>query len=172
MQLIFPLKCSFLLTRPQYSPREYCSSLCPSKRGFSPSVIGQEYAASAAYFHQPEYSEQFSSPRYAASAAPGLLSLQRRKDDDALSHFTSVSQRGEREYRGRRRDRSHHHSKRRRPKGLLPWLLCLLFGRLNSWTEVKVELTCIANAVLVGLLLICIAHLFYTVAPAIWQFNA
>ncbi|VDL38943.1 unnamed protein product [Hymenolepis diminuta] len=108
---------------------------------------------------------------YAASAAPAYSYLHKMGsttsplasgDFDAKSHFTSVSQMSRRLKREKRRHR------RGQPTGLLRLTLYLLFGRLETWSDVKSELLCMFNAVLVGVLLILICHLFYVIMPGIW----
>ncbi|KAM7538381.1 hypothetical protein Aperf_G00000073910 [Anoplocephala perfoliata] len=82
-------------------------------------------------------------------------------DFDLGSHFTSVSQVSKRSRRERRR-------RHRQPKGLLRWTMYLLFGRLETWSDVKAELVCLLNAILVGVLLVLICHLFYIIMSALW----
>ncbi len=111
------------------------------------------------------------SPYYAASAAPGFgylrsASPQKSQPEDAMSFFTSVSQLSE-----RRREARRVHKRRGRPRGLLRWSLYLLFGRLETWEDVRAELVCILNAVLVGVLLILIGHMFCSIVPALWAMH-
>ncbi|VDN97725.1 unnamed protein product [Rodentolepis nana] len=121
---------------------------------------------STSFFHQNHV--------YAASAAPAYSYLREvgsassplaYGDFDAKSHFTSISQVSKLSKREKRRRRH------RQPTGLLRWALYLLFGRLETWSDVKSELVCILNAVLVGVLLVLICQLFYIVMPVIWSIN-
>ncbi|VDM17204.1 unnamed protein product [Hydatigera taeniaeformis] len=107
----------------------------------------------------------------ASSTAPDYTRLRQGVGDhddmnEVMSHFTSVSQRS----MCRRGHSKRPHRKRRlqQPVGLLRWVVYLLFGRLEKWEDVKAELVCLLNAVLVAVLLILICHLFYSIVPALW----
>lgn len=117
----------------------------------------------------------FSPPRshiYASNAASGCTHLRRGGGDgddinEIMSHFTSVSQCS----MGRRGQSKRQHRKRRQqqPVGLLRWIVYLLFGRLENWKDLRAELVCLLNAVLVAVLLVLICHLFYSIVPALWS---
>nr|CDS17086.1 Heavy metal associated [Echinococcus granulosus] len=108
---------------------------------------------------------------YAANAAPGYTCLRQgggEGDDvnEVMSHFTSVSRCSmSRSGQSRRQ----HRKRQQLPVGLLRWILYLLFGRLEKWEDVRVELVCLLNAVLVTVLLVLICHLFYSIVPALWN---
>ena len=104
---------------------------------------------------------------YVAGMASRFLS--RTADNDTVSQFTSVSRcsgRRTKKQQGRRRS---HQQWYLLEGGLLRWLLYFLFGRLESWNDVRVELMCLLNAVLVGILLILIYHLFFALIPSLWN---
>lgn len=152
---------------PQRSPQCYSAI-------FSPPALGSSFS-------------RLESPHPLSCYAVGTTSgfgttggYGRRLPDDTLSHFTSVSQLSDKQRSAsekpveietdpRRRGRR---GRRNRPQGLLRWTLYLLFGRLETWEDVKSELTCLLNAVLVGVLLLLIGHMFYTIVPALWGTEA
>lgn len=109
------------------------------------------YASSAApaFSYYPKVGSPYSSP----------LSI---GDLDARSHLTSVSQVSRRSKREKRH-------RRKSSMGLLRWIVYLLFGRLDTWKDLKAELVCMMNAVLVGVILVLICHLFYIMVPALWD---
>ncbi|CAH8528762.1 unnamed protein product [Schistosoma bovis] len=52
-------------------------------------------------------------------------------------------------------------SKRKRRTGLIHFILCLLFGRLETWNDVRLELTCLANAVFLSIVIYCTCRLMF-----------
>ncbi|KAL5110685.1 hypothetical protein TcWFU_007600 [Taenia crassiceps] len=109
---------------------------------------------------------------YTSDSAPGYTHLRRgggdgNDIDGAMSHFTSVSQCSA--GWGRQSKRQHRKRRQQQPVGLLRWVVHFLFGRLEKWKDVKAELVCLLNAVLVVILLILICHLFYSIVPPLWS---
>lgn len=124
------------------------------------------------------------SPTYAATTLPFQFPFRRSPDswqkaneeqEEVESHITSISQRMARQQQcsplslasgisARQSRRRKHH----RSTGLLRCCIYFLFGRIDSWEDVKAELICLANAVLVATLLMMIVHLFYTLGPALF----
>lgn len=118
----------------------------------SPPLLSHVYAPSA-------------SPYYSFLHGKNIGSSPVSGDLDSGSHFTSASQVPKRSRKERRR-------RQRQPTGLLRWTVYLLFGRLETWSDVKAELVCLLNAVLVGVLLVLICRLFCIITPALWIVKA
>ncbi|KAL7064894.1 hypothetical protein AAHC03_05300 [Spirometra sp. Aus1] len=124
------------------------------------------------------------SPTYAETTVPLHFPFRRSPDswqranderEEVDSHITSISQRvgGQQQYSppSLLSGTSERHSRRRRHRrntGLLRCCIYFLFGRIDSWEDVKAELICLANAVMVAALLMMIAHLFYTLGPTLF----
>ncbi|CAI2727602.1 unnamed protein product [Schistosoma spindalis] len=52
-------------------------------------------------------------------------------------------------------------SKRKRRTGLINFILCLLFGRLETWNDIRLQLTCLANAVFLSIVIYCTCRLMF-----------
>ncbi|CAH8493851.1 unnamed protein product [Schistosoma turkestanicum] len=73
-------------------------------------------------------------------------------DDYSFMHSLAVAA---------KRKSSHSSLKRKRRTGLIHFILCLLFGRLETWKDVCYELTCLANAIFLSIIIYCTCRIMF-----------
>ncbi|VDD78616.1 unnamed protein product [Mesocestoides corti] len=125
------------------NPPSYYSAI------FSPSTLTTSVVAG----HQKYACTPSAMSAYSA-LNPGPPATQ-QYEEDMMSHFTSVSQLGFQQRKTKRQRR-----KQKRPVGFIRWLLCLLFGPLDTWADVRAEIFCLSYAVFITVLLILVYNFF------------
>ncbi|VDQ00884.1 unnamed protein product [Trichobilharzia regenti] len=80
-------------------------------------------------------------------------------NDNSNDHLNSISP--THSIRSSSRKRRSGSSKRKRRTGLIRFILFLLFGRLETRQDVLYELTCLANAVLLSIVIYCTCRLMF-----------
>ncbi|XP_018645439.1 hypothetical protein Smp_159910 [Schistosoma mansoni] len=142
-----------------------------SSSNISPSAIGSQHSTVNSR-HSFRSSNMYST-HYNPMKQQMIESGQR--DDDNLSYLSSVSHYKPNCYTLDSNSSGHlptnltqsmvkhksNSSKRKRRTGLIHFVLCLLFGRLETWKDVCLELTCLANAIFLSIVIYCTYRLMY-----------
>ncbi|CAH8577585.1 unnamed protein product [Schistosoma rodhaini] len=135
-----------------------------SGSNISPSAIGSRHSYTSSNMYSTHYN-----PMKQQMIESG------QRDDDNLSYLSSVSHYKPNcytldsnssgqlptnltQFMVKRKSNS---SKRKRRTGLIHFVLCLLFGRLETWKDVCLELTCLANAIFLSIVIYCTYRLMY-----------
>ncbi|CAH8538909.1 unnamed protein product [Heterobilharzia americana] len=160
---------------PMMSTNTFRPSVLYNNNHNCPSLIGSQYST---------LNSQYSvTPSNVYSTHYKLMDQQRpescQPNEDALSCLSSVSQcKADSGYYTLDCNTNHHSpayslsrssvikrksttSKLKRRTGLIRFILFLLFGRLETWQDVRFELTCLANAVLLGVVIYCTCRLAF-----------